>query len=53
MPTQRQNDDGSWSDAKPLGPQGWFAKLEFKLRDLGFTRIANAMGRWDERKLDK
>lgn len=49
----QQNRDGSWSEAEPIGPQGWVAKLEFWLRGNGFTRIPNMLGRLDERKLGK
>jgi hypothetical protein len=53
MNVSQQNPDGSWSEAEPLGPQGKIAKLEFWLRGNGFTRIPNALARWDERKLGK
>lgn len=51
MGVQKHNQDGSWSDAEALGPQGTVAKLEFWLRAKGLKRIPNAMARWDERKL--
>lgn len=53
MSMHQQNEDGSWSEAKPIGPQGIVAKLEFWLRNRGFKRISNALGAWDERKLGK
>lgn len=49
----RQNTDGSWSPAEPIGPQGVVAKVEFWLRRHGFKRLANALGSWDERGLGK
>lgn len=49
--TLQKNPDGSWSEAVPLGPQGWVARLEFWLRAKGFRRIAALLGRWDERAL--
>lgn len=45
----QQNTDGSWSEATPLGPQGWRARLEFWCRKRGLNRIANALGDWEER----
>lgn len=50
-PPLRQNADGTWSEAVPLGPQGWVAKLEFWLRAKGCRRVAALLGRWDERGL--
>lgn len=50
---QRQNSDGSWSKAEPLGMQGWKANLEMSFYRWGFPRLGRFMGRWDERKLGK
>lgn len=47
----RQNDDGSWSEATPLPPQGAVAKVEFWLRSKGFKIIPNLFAKWDERGL--
>lgn len=48
---QRQNDDGSWSDAEPLPMTGWKAQLEQTFYRWNFPRLARFMGRWDERGL--
>lgn len=50
---QRQNPDGSWSPAEPLPWMGPVAKAENWLRKHGLTRLANALARWDERKLGR
>lgn len=47
----RQNQDGSWSPAEPLGMQGWKGKLEERLRGWGLKRLPNLLARWDERGL--
>jgi hypothetical protein len=46
-----QDEDGNWVEAVPLGPQGPVAKLEFWLRDRGWTRLSHILGRFDERGL--
>lgn len=53
MSTYQRNDDGSWSPAVPIGPIGWKAKSERWFRGNGMNRIANLLGRWDERGLGK
>lgn len=53
MNPQKQNPDGSWSDAEPLPYTGWKARLEDRLRGLGWTRLPNLLARWDERGLGK
>lgn len=55
MPIERQNPDGSYSPAEPIGPQGWKARLEFALRGHGRVAdwIANRLGDLDERGLGK
>lgn len=47
----QQRPDGSWGPATPIGPQGPIAKVEFWLRARGWTRLANLLGRIDERGL--
>lgn len=49
----QQNEDGSWSPATPIGPQGVVAKVEFWLRSKGFVTVPNLLGKWDERNLGK
>lgn len=49
----RKKINGDWEPAEPLGFIGWKANLEFKLRNMGLTRLANFFGRWDERGLGK
>lgn len=51
MNIERQNADGSWSPAKPIGYRGWKAKLEQLFYKLRMKRLADLMGRWDERGL--
>ena len=51
--TQKQNDDGSWSDAEPIGMQGWKAKLELLFWRMHMKRAASFMARWDEKDLGK
>jgi hypothetical protein len=43
-----KNNDGSWSEAKPVGPQGPIARAEWWMRDHGHHRIALWLGRLDE-----
>lgn len=52
MNVQKQNENGSWSDAEPVAPTFLF-RVEMKLRSMGFKRLANLMARWDERKVGK
>lgn len=42
---------GEWRRSKPVGPQGWKARLEHWFRKKGMLRLANFMGDWDERGL--
>jgi hypothetical protein len=53
MPTMKQNEGGSWEEAEPLPYLGWKAKLENRLRNVGFIKIANFLARLDERSLGK
>lgn len=50
-----QQPDGSWEPAEPIGWQGFSGKIEGWLRDHpgipGAVRVANALGRWEERGL--
>lgn len=46
-----QNDNGNWTEAKPIEPQGFLVKIEFAMRARGFKTIPNLIARWDERKL--
>lgn len=48
---QKQNSDGSWTEADCLPMQGWKAKLEQFFYLWGFPRLGRFMGRWDERGL--
>ena len=45
------NPDGSWTYAEPIAPQGRLARAEFWFRNRGHRRIANLLGRLDERGL--
>jgi hypothetical protein len=47
----KQNPDGTWTPAEPMGPQGPIAKVEFWLRARGWTRLAAWLGLIDERGL--
>lgn len=52
MSTYRQNDDGTWSTAKPVPPTR-ILRWEKWLRRLGHQRIANVLARWDERGIGR
>lgn len=50
---ERQNPDGSWSEAEESPMEGWKANLEQNFYRWGFPRLGRLMGRWDERNLGK
>lgn len=51
--SMRDSSDGDyWEPAVPLGPQGWKARLEDRLRRRGrLPRVVRFLGWWDERGL--
>lgn len=52
VPENQVRKDGKWVTAQPIPVQGRVAKVEFWLRDRHLLpRIANALGKFDERKL--
>lgn len=51
MPTLQENPDGKWVEAEPLGPQTGAAVLEQWFRKRGFNRVADLLGRFDEKGL--
>lgn len=46
-----QHPDGSY--AEPLRPRGLVARVEFWLRARGLRRLADGLGRFDERGLGR
>ena len=51
MTAHQQNADGTWSPAQPIPPHGPIARLEAWARRRGHRRIAQILGRIDERGL--
>ena len=52
MPIHRQNDDGTWSPARPI-PATRVLRAERWMRRRGWRRLADALARWDERGLGR
>lgn len=52
MDMQRQNEDGSWSTAKPIPPSRQL-RVENWLRRNKLSWLARLLAKWDERRLGR